>query len=97
MRLVHLHMYTYIYMFIHRLSEGMISKSFGGDEHTANVEHWTCVHRLTGHSADVMDLAWSPDNLYLASCGLDSVIFIWDAKRFGREIERRTFETKKGI
>ena len=83
--------YTYIcvyFYYLSRLSEGVISKSFGSDDYATNIEHWTCVHRLTGHAADVMDLAWSPDNLYLASCGLDSVIFIWDAKRFGRELER---------
>jgi protein HIRA/HIR1 len=32
----------------------------------------------------VTDLAWSPDNVYLASCGLDSKVIIWDGKTFGR-------------
>jgi len=33
---------------------------------------------------DVVDLAWSQDNQYLASCGLDSKIFIWDGSTFGK-------------
>lgn len=33
---------------------------------------------------DVADLAWSPEQAYLASCGFDSKIFIWDGATFGR-------------
>jgi protein HIRA/HIR1 len=73
------------------LSEGTGSKTFGTGEYVANVEQWTCVHRLTGHAADVMDLAWSPDNSYLASCGLDSVIFVWDAKKFSKGSKNKPF------
>ncbi|RKP23997.1 WD40-repeat-containing domain protein, partial [Syncephalis pseudoplumigaleata] len=32
--------------------------------------------------ADVADLAWSPDNRYLASCGLDSKVIIWHGQTF---------------
>ena len=32
---------------------------------------------------DVTDVAWSPENTYLASAGLDSKIIIWDGKTFG--------------
>ena len=31
-----------------------------------------------------MDMAWSADNKYIASCGLDSIIIVWDAKKFGK-------------
>ena len=36
-----------------------------------------------GHESDVSDLAWSHDQTYLASCGFDSKIVIWDASSFG--------------
>jgi protein HIRA/HIR1 len=76
--------YLWLYLFF-RSSESMGSRTFGSDDYVVNMEPWTCVHRLTGHAADVMDLAWSPDNSYLASCGLDSVIFVWDATKFSKK------------
>ncbi|RUS24136.1 TUP1-like enhancer of split-domain-containing protein [Jimgerdemannia flammicorona] len=30
-----------------------------------------------------LDLAWSRDNQYLASCGVDGNVFVWDGKTFG--------------
>ncbi|KAJ3030501.1 UNVERIFIED_CONTAM: HIR complex subunit [Siphonaria sp. JEL0065] len=48
----------------------------------ANVESWRAVKVLFGHDSDVADVAWSPNNDYLASCGLDSLVFIWDGKTF---------------
>ena len=32
---------------------------------------------------DVAGLSWSDDNRYLASCGFDPNIFIWDGRTFG--------------
>ena len=32
---------------------------------------------------DVADLSWSPDGQYLASCGFDSKVCVWDATTFG--------------
>ncbi|KAJ3264390.1 HIR complex subunit [Chytriomyces hyalinus] len=49
-----------------------------------NVESWRAIKVLFGHYSDVADLAWSPSNEYLASCGLDSLVFIWDGKTFGK-------------
>ncbi len=42
------------------------------------VEQYRPIHRLTDHTADVAGLEWSPDGRYLASCGLDCTIIIWD-------------------
>ncbi|KAF0505748.1 WD40 repeat-like protein [Gigaspora margarita] len=53
---------------------------FGSGEH--NIENWKPVKRLSGHQSDVVDLAWSRNNTHLASCGLDSLVFIWDGKTF---------------
>ena len=35
-------------------------------------------------SADVVDVAWSPDNSFLATCGLDRTIMIWETETFGK-------------
>ena len=45
-----------------------------------NHEQWGCVHMLRGHNGDVLDLSWSPDCKYLASCSVDNNIVIWNAK-----------------
>ena len=53
------------------------STIFGGGGKT-NVEHWRCVSTLRGHSGDVLDLGWSPNDQYLASSSVDNTIRIWN-------------------
>ncbi|KAF8594776.1 WD40 repeat-like protein [Ceratobasidium sp. AG-I] len=48
---------------------------FGSDE--VNIEGWKALKRLPGHESDVTDLAWAPEDRYLASVGLDSKVIIW--------------------
>lgn len=55
----------------------MGSANFGG---SPSHEQWGCVHILRGHNSDVLDLSWSPDRKYLASCSVDNTIVIWNAK-----------------
>ncbi|KAF8067726.1 histone transcription regulator 1 [Lyophyllum atratum] len=50
-------------------------KVWGSDE--VNVEGWKPLKRLPGHESDVTDVAWSPEDRYLASVGLDSKVIIW--------------------
>ncbi|KAF9260575.1 WD40 repeat-like protein [Marasmius fiardii PR-910] len=50
-------------------------KVWGSDE--VNVEGWKPLKRLVGHESDVTDVAWAPEDRYLASVGLDSKVFIW--------------------
>ncbi|KAG7097673.1 hypothetical protein E1B28_004999 [Marasmius oreades] len=50
-------------------------KVWGSDE--VNVEGWRPMKRLVGHESDVTDVAWAPEDRYLASVGLDSKVFIW--------------------
>ncbi|SAM04262.1 hypothetical protein [Absidia glauca] len=45
-------------------------------------ESWRVVKRLCDHNSDVQDLAWSSDGRYLASCGMDGHIIVWDAQTF---------------
>ncbi|KAG6821105.1 hypothetical protein H0H93_006444 [Arthromyces matolae] len=50
-------------------------KVWGSDE--VNVEGWKPLKRLPGHESDVTDVAWAPQDRYLASVGLDSQVLIW--------------------
>lgn len=58
------------------------SGSFGSTGVTKNVENWRCSATLRGHAGDVLDLAWSPQDRWLASCSIDNTIIIWDAQSF---------------
>ncbi|KAF5389991.1 hypothetical protein D9757_003898 [Collybiopsis confluens] len=50
-------------------------KVWGSDE--VNVEGWKPMKRLPGHESDVTDVAWAPEDRYLASVALDSKVIIW--------------------
>ncbi|KAL7412023.1 WD40-repeat-containing domain protein [Mrakia frigida] len=55
-------------------------RTFGSAD--INVETWKPLQRLVGHSSDVVDLAWSRDDTKIATVGLDSMVFVWDASTF---------------
>ncbi|KAH8368366.1 hypothetical protein KR084_010417 [Drosophila pseudotakahashii] len=55
---------------------------FGTGGMQKNHESWKCFHTLRGHDGDVLDLAWSPNDIYLASCSIDNTVIIWDAQAF---------------
>lgn len=59
-----------------------VSSSFGSMGRTVNVEQWRCVHILRGHTGDILDICWSPDDSLLASSGVDNSVHIWNAKKF---------------
>lgn len=61
---------------------GGSGSTFGGSGMNKNVENWKCVWTCRGHSGDVLDLAWSPQDRWLASCSVDNSIIIWDAQSF---------------
>ncbi|KAI5981011.1 WD40-repeat-containing domain protein [Pisolithus albus] len=52
-------------------------KVFGSNE--VNVEAWKPMKRLPGHESDITDIAWAPEDRYLASVGLDSKVIVWCA------------------
>lgn len=58
------------------------SGSFGSSGMTKNIENWRCCATLRGHAGDVLDLAWSPQDRWLASCSVDNSIIVWDAQSF---------------
>jgi len=53
-----------------------------GTKNVVNIETWKCIFTLRSHSGDILDLAWSPRDTYLASCSVDNTIIIWDAQKF---------------
>ncbi|XP_024539552.1 protein HIRA isoform X1 [Selaginella moellendorffii] len=61
---------------IHEKRHGTGTVEFGSGE-PANVENWKVCASLRGHTADVVDLAWSPDDSMLATCSLDNTVRIW--------------------
>ncbi|RZF35957.1 hypothetical protein LSTR_LSTR005370 [Laodelphax striatellus] len=52
-----------------------------GSKGKMNVETWRCVATLRGHHGDVLDMAWSPHDTWLASCSVDNTVIIWDANK----------------
>ena len=46
-----------------------------------NIESWRCVHTLRGHSGDVLDLAWSPNDALLATASVDNTVIVWNGER----------------
>ncbi|XP_075774173.1 protein HIRA-like isoform X2 [Pelodiscus sinensis] len=58
------------------------STVFGSSSKLVNVEQWRCVSILRIHSGDVMDVAWSPHDAWLASCSVDNTVVIWNAVKF---------------
>ncbi|KAG7264144.1 hypothetical protein CRUP_001655 [Coryphaenoides rupestris] len=58
------------------------STVFGSSSKLPNVEQWRCVTILRNHTGDVMDVAWSPHDVWLASCSVDNTIVIWNARKF---------------
>ncbi|XP_075024083.1 protein HIRA [Calonectris borealis] len=58
------------------------STVFGSSSKLTNVEQWRCVSILRSHSGDVMDVAWSPHDAWLASCSVDNTVVIWNAIKF---------------
>ncbi|XP_014676295.1 PREDICTED: protein HIRA-like [Priapulus caudatus] len=61
---------------------GGSSSAFGTGGKVENVEQWRCVYTLRGHSGDVLDLAWSPQDTWVATCSVDNSVVIWNANKF---------------
>ncbi|CAH0406290.1 unnamed protein product [Chilo suppressalis] len=59
---------------------GLSVAATGAGKHKA--ETWRCLSTLRGHAGDVLDLAWSPMDKWLASCSVDNTIIIWNAEKF---------------
>ncbi|KAF5193563.1 Hira-like protein [Thalictrum thalictroides] len=62
---------------IHERKPGSGTTEFGSGE-PPDVENWKLIMSLRGHTADVVDLNWSPDDSILATGSLDNTIHIWN-------------------
>ncbi|OAY81950.1 Protein HIRA [Ananas comosus] len=62
---------------IHERKPGSGTSEFGSKE-PPDIENWKVVMTLRGHTADVVDLNWSPDDQTLASGSLDNSVHIWN-------------------
>ncbi|KAJ7981149.1 Protein HIRA [Quillaja saponaria] len=62
---------------IHERKPGSGTTEFGSGEQP-DIENWKVAMTLRGHTADVVDLSWSPDDSTLASGSLDNTIHIWN-------------------
>ncbi|OMO89148.1 hypothetical protein COLO4_19917 [Corchorus olitorius] len=62
---------------VHERKPGSGTTEFGSGE-PPDVENWKVAMTLRGHTADVVDLNWSPDDSILASGSLDNTIHIWN-------------------
>lgn len=62
---------------VHERKPGSGTTEFGSGE-PADIESWKVIMTLRGHTADVVDLNWSPDDLTLASGSLDNTVHIWN-------------------
>ncbi|KAJ8312148.1 hypothetical protein KUTeg_009521 [Tegillarca granosa] len=63
---------------------GGVSTAFGSG--TQNVEQWRPASTLRGHAGDVLDLSWSPNDAWLASCSVDNTIVIWNGEKFPEQV-----------
>ncbi|XP_005111056.1 protein HIRA isoform X3 [Aplysia californica] len=62
------------------------SKAFGSTGSVVIHEQWRPVHTLRAHSGDVLDLNWSPQDIWLATCSVDNTIIIWNALKFPEQV-----------
>lgn len=61
---------------------GSGSTVFGSGGKMVNIEQWRCISTLRGHTGDILDLAWSPHDVWLSTCSVDNSIVIWNALKW---------------
>ncbi|XP_073973617.1 protein HIRA-like isoform X3 [Rhodnius prolixus] len=65
-----------------QLDNHLGGNSVFGSKGKVNVEGWRCVYTLRAHQGDVLDIAWSPGDIWLATCSVDNTVIIWRADNF---------------
>lgn len=51
-----------------------------------NVEQWRPASTLRGHTGDILDLSWSGNDAWLATCSVDNTVIVWNAEKFPEQI-----------
>ncbi|XP_066956019.1 protein HIRA isoform X4 [Macrobrachium rosenbergii] len=64
-----------------RLGGGAV---FGSN--VVNVESWRSVTTLRGHNGDILDVAWSPGDVWLASASVDNNVIIWNTAKWPEQV-----------
>ncbi|XP_071534897.1 protein HIRA isoform X2 [Panulirus ornatus] len=64
--------------------------SYGGGavfgSNVVNVESWRSVATLRGHDGDILDVAWSPGDVWLASASIDNNVIIWNTAKWPEQV-----------
>ncbi|XP_063868138.1 LOW QUALITY PROTEIN: protein HIRA-like [Scylla paramamosain] len=64
--------------------------SYGGGavfgSNVVNVESWRSVATLRGHEGDILDVAWSPGDVWLASASIDNSVIIWNTAKWPEQV-----------
>ena len=47
-----------------------------------NVESWRSVATLRGHGGDILDVSWSPGDVWLASASVDNNVIVWNTAKW---------------
>ncbi|CAB0007401.1 unnamed protein product [Nesidiocoris tenuis] len=68
------------------ISKSLGSNSVFGSRGKVNVEGWRCSHTLRSHNGDVLDMAWSQYDQWLATCSVDNTIIVWRADNFPEKV-----------
>lgn len=53
-----------------------------------NVESWRSVATLRGHEGDILDVAWSPNDVWLASASIDNNVIIWNTAKWPGKVNK---------
>lgn len=72
---------------------GRLNHQIQNNVFESNIEQWRCIATLNGHNGDILDLGWSANDQYLASCSVDNMIIVWDASNFPQVVTKITGHT----
>jgi WD40 repeat protein len=67
------------------LEESKVTEKKEEDENLS-YEKWRCKRSWKVHKGGVSDLAWSPDNIHLGTCGTDSTVIIWNINETSKKL-----------
>ncbi len=60
------------------MEESKTAQKKEGVDDNGTYEKWRGKKTWKVHKGGVYDLAWSPDNIHLGTCGTDSTVIIWN-------------------
>lgn len=73
---------------IYELRAGRGTAAFGSSN--PNIENWKVCQALRGHANNIVDLAWSKDDRFIATASLDGSIIIWNVEDISHPVRVHT-------